>query len=306
MKSLIPIFLTLVFSTPLWGKLNIVTTTTTLKSVAKAVGGDLVEVTSITKGPQDPHFVEARPSYMVIVRSAHLVISVGLDLEIGWLGNILRGSRNPKVLQGRSGHLDVSTFIKPIEVMETKVDRSMGDIHPKGNPHFTLDPLRVVKIARGIEQKFSQLDEKNAGYFKQRADQFARKIEGQQDIWSERIKKSGVKELVTYHRTLGYFLERFNLQLVGEIEPKPGIPPTAKHIIGLIGKLKERGGGCILVESFFETTPARRINKSVPVHIETIPTEVESTRGARDYQSLIEEIVLAIERCSKGPKKHGQ
>ncbi len=299
MKKIL-IFLLISSLTPVtaFAKLNVLTTTTTLKSIAKSIGGKYVKVNSITKGTQDPHFVEAKPSYMVKARQADLIIAVGLDLEIGWLPNIIRGSRNPKIMDGGPGYFQASRFITPIQVQKGRVDRSKGDIHALGNPHFILDPLRTIKIAKALSKKFSKLDPNNEIYYNQNAKTFEKKINQKLLKWHKRIKQKGIKKVVTYHKTLSYFLHRFGLKLSGEIETKPGVPPTIKYILSLMETIKKEKVSCILVESFFETNTAQRIKKNVPLQIKVIPTEVNATKKATNYEALIETIVASIESCT--------
>ena len=302
MKTLF-VFLLVVFPIAAFAKLNVLTTTTSLKSIAESVGGKYIKVTSITRGPQDPHFVEAKPSYMVKARKADLIITVGLELEIGWLPKIIQGSRNPKIKDGNPGHLEASRFITPMEVQQGRVDRSQGDVHGLGNPHFILDPVRAIEIAKAISKRLSELDASNQTHYQKNAEDFEKKINQKLLEWTKRIKGAGIEKVVTYHKTLNYFLHRFNLKLLGEIEPKPGIPPTAKHILSLMETIRREKISCILVESFFETNAAERIKKSVPVHIEVVPTEVKATRKAKDYEALIEAIVSSIEKCGKEKRK---
>jgi zinc/manganese transport system substrate-binding protein len=283
-------------------KLNVVTSTTTLASIVRTVGGKHVKVHSITKGPQDPHFIAAKPSYMVKVRRADLVVAIGFDLEIGWLPNIIRGARNPKVLNGNPGYLEAGTLIKPLDVIIGKVDRAMGDVHALGNPHFLLDPVRAIQVGHGIAARLSQLDPNNTKTYKSNANDWEKRILEKQVLWMSRITKSGLKKVVSYHKTLTYFLNRFNLELVGTIESKPGIPPTAKHILQLIRTIKEHQVPCLLVESFFNTTVAERINKSVSNHTIVVPTEVQAVSDARDYESMMETLVRSVEQCQVGPK----
>ena len=287
------------FPEALFAKLNVLTTTTTLKSIAESVGGEHIKATSITKGLQDPHFVEAKPSYMVKARRADLIIAVGLELEIGWLPNIIRGSHNPKIMEGALGYFEAGRFITPIEVRHGKVDRSEGDVHGLGNPHFTLDPVRVIEVAKAISKRLSKLDAGNEAYYQQNVKDFEKKINQKLLEWTERVKRTGIEKVITYHKTFNYFLHLFNLKLLGEIEPRPGIPPTAKHILSLVETIERERVSCILVGSFFETNAAERIKQSVPVHIESVPTEVNAAQGATDYEALIETIVSAIENCGK-------
>lgn len=280
-------------------ELKVVTTTTTLKSIVQAIGGDRVSVKSITKGPQDPHFVEAKPSYMVDLRSADLLVAVGLDLEVGWLPNVSRGARNPGVLPGAKGYLETGSVIDPIEVPHGKVDRAEGDVHPAGNPHYYLDPQRTLKAARAVKDRLVQLDSAGRAQYEAGYSAFKRDLEARLADWQARVKKARVDKAVTYHKTLNYFFDRFGLKQAGAIEPKPGIPPTAKHVLSLIRKIRDERIPCILVESFFERDAAERIRKSVPVFVKGVPVEVEALEGAKDYFALIESIVTAVEECGR-------
>lgn len=287
------------FTNPTYAKLNVVTSTTTLKSLVQSIAGDKANVESITRGPQDPHFVEAKPSYMVSVRKADLIVAVGLELEIGWLPNILRGSRNPTLLDNTRGYLEAGSFIEPLEVNTGKVDRAMGDIHARGNPHFLLDPVRTMNVVKGIAKRMGDLNPENASAFDKSAQIFVEVLNKKHREWKSRIEKSKIKSVITYHKTLNYFLNRFQVEWLDSIEPKPGVPPTTKHVLQLIQKAKAKGTQCILVESFFEMTAAERIKKSVGVHIEAVPTEVDAVPGSSDYVAMIEKIVSAIENCGR-------
>lgn len=279
------------------GKINVLTTTSTLRSIVQTLGGDRIEVTSIAKGTQDPHYVEPKPSYMLLARKADLMVLVGLDLEIGWLPNVIRGSRNPGILPGKPGYFDSGSLIEPIEVPTGTVDRSQGDIHPGGNPHFLLDPVRVKTIAEGIAQRLSTLDPEGAQAFTTAKVRWLKELDGKVTQWRGRLSKSGVKQVITYHRTLNYFLARFGISLAGEVEPKPGIPPTAKHIMDLISVAKEKKVPCVLIESFFEPGPAEKIHSNAGARIIIVPTEVDAMNGAGSYELLIERLVAGIEQC---------
>ena len=285
------------------GDLNVLTSSTTLKSLTEYIAGHRIQIKSILKGGQDPHFLPAKPSYMLKAREADLLISVGMDLEVGWLPNVIQGARNPKIQKGRSGYLAGSQFIKPLSVPEGKVDRFFGDIHPYGNPHYLLDPLRAVQVSKGISQKLSELDPKNKDHYFKNQKLFEKRIEKKMKLWKKRIKDSGLQRLVTYHSSFEYFLERFQLQLRGAIEEKPGIPPSAKHILSLIQKMRESQTSCILMSSFYSNMRVKKIQQSIPLHIERLAIEVGALKKATDYISLIEGIVQAIENCGAFIKK---
>ncbi len=301
MKLLFLYLSLILFVSPVYGanKLNVITTTTTLKSIVESIGGPLVSVNSITKGPQDPHFIEAKPSYMVKARKANLLVAVGLELEVGWLPHIIRGSRNPKIVKGKAGYLDASSFITAIDSFPLLSDRSQGHIHRLGNPHFLLDPLKTIKVAKGISERLISLDNKNRFIYESNFKKFEQQILDLHQNWTTRIKKTSVEKVMTYHKTLNYFLKRYNLEHAGSIEAKPGIPPTAKHLISLVKKANQDKVTCILNESFFETNAGKRIQKSAPLHLEVVPTEVYSTPKATSYINLIEQLVLSVENCSK-------
>ncbi len=283
-------------------KLNVLTTTTSLKSLVESVAGDKVYVESITKGPQDPHFLSAKPSYMVKARKADLLIVAGLDLEVGWLPNIVHGARNPQIQKGQSGYLDASQFIKALSVPKGKVDRFFGDVHPFGNPHFILDPVRGVKVSKEIGQRLSLLDPENKKHYMENQKQFEKNIMEKMKAWERRIKNSGVTKIVTYHSSFEYFLDRFNLNLVGLIEEKPGIPPSVKHILQLIKKMKDTQSSCILMSSFYRNDKIKKIEKALPVRVETVSIEVGALKKAKNYELVIEGVVEAIENCGQFDK----
>lgn len=294
MKKTIFIF-TILVATISQAKLRVVTTTSTLQSLVKEIAQERVEVLSLTTQAQDPHFVEAKPSYMVQLRQADLLVAVGLDLEIGWLENIQRGAKNPEILTGKKGFFAAGEQAELIEIGTEKMDRANGDVHPHGNPHFHLDPLNMIRVAAALANKLAELDPKNAEFFKAQALAFSDKIKIHMIDWNLRVKNSKIQNVLTYHKSLNYFLKRFGLRAMATIEPKPGIPPTAKHIIALMQLVKEKKVKCILNESYFETTAAERIKKETGAKLQVVPVEVQS-----HYFDLIESLVKAVEMCGQG------
>ncbi len=277
-------------------EIKIVTSTATLADLAKTVGGSYVSVSTIAKGPQDPHYVEAKPSYMILAKNADLFIANGLDLETGWLPNVLRGARNPKIMEGANGFMDSGSLITAIEI-PVKVDRAQGDIHPKGNPHFLLDPNRAVSVTKALAEKLSSMDPKHSSEFLKNQKDFADKVQANLKKWKERVAATQVKSVITYHKTLNYFLDTFSITRADSIEPKPGIPPTPAHVIELQQKIRADKVPCILVESFFEPDSAAKLSKDTGIKYFTVPSEVESTKEATDYNQLIESLVSALEKC---------
>ena len=277
-------------------KLNVVTTIQDLASIAREVGGDNANVDAIAKGTQDPHFIEAKPSFMTKTSRADLVISIGLDLEIGWLPNVVLGARNPKVAPGSSGFLEVGSMVQPLELPTGKITRAEGDVHPLGNPHVTLDPIRAGEIAIVIAQRMGQLDSENATTYMTRAKAMQKRLQDKTKVWQARVNKSGVKKAISYHKTLTYFFDRFNIDNPAILEPKPGIPPTAGHTLDVISLIKEQKIPLIMVENYFDPTVTNRIKESVPsIRVTVVPVAVDGAPGINSVDDLIENLIKTVE-----------
>ncbi|MCG2711649.1 MAG: metal ABC transporter substrate-binding protein [Candidatus Omnitrophica bacterium] len=273
-------------------RLQILTTTTDLKSIAEAVGGDKVKVDSICKGYQDPHFVEAKPSFMIKARNADLFIRAGLELEIGYEGLILDGSRNPKIRIGQPGHLDASEGVNLMEVPTTaKVDRSMGDVHPMGNPHYWLDPLNARVIASNITRRLRKIRPEDADYFQNNLLEFHRKIDKKMLEWTKKLEPFKREAIAIYHRSWPYFANRFALEVGCELEPKPGIPPSPGHLKEVIDIIKQKNIRVILMEVFYDEKPARFVAGQTGAEVVIVPNSVGGTKEAMDYFSLIDTII---------------
>ena len=277
-------------------KLNVITTTVDLRSITQEVGGDLISVESLGKGTQDPHFIEAKPSFMVKASKADLVISTGMELEIGWLPSILSGARNPKVNAGEKGNLEVGPSVEPLEVPTGNISRSDGDVHPAGNPHVTLDPIRTTEIGMLIAKRLGELDTANSEKYQANAKAFRVRLIEKTRGWETRIKATGISKIITYHKTLTYFLDRFKIENPAILEPKPGIPPTSGHIIDVIKTIREQGIKLVLVENYFDATVTNKMKQEVPgLRAVTIPVSVEGAPGIAKIDDLYEAIVKAIE-----------
>ncbi len=277
-------------------KLNVVTTITDLRAITAEVGGEFVNVESIAKGTQDPHFIEAKPSFMVKMAQADLVIAIGLELEVGWLPSVMRGSRNTKIATGQKGYLEVGPLVEPLEVPVGKVTRADGDVHPYGNPHVTLDPIRAGQIAEKISERLSDLDPAHKDYFTQHSRALAQRLQEKTKLWSERINKTGIKNVISYHKTLTYFFSRFHLQNPDILEPKPGIPPTSSHILEVIDEMKKQNINLILVENYFDPTVTEKIKQSLPkLIVHTVAVSVDGDAKVKSIDDLYENLVSQIE-----------
>lgn len=275
-----------------FAKLSVITTTTNLRSLVQEIGGDKIEVISLSKGTQDPHYLEAKPSFAMKVSRTDLLVSVGLGLEEGWLPLIVRGSRNPGVRPGRNGRLIASDFVELLEVHGShthKVSRSEGDVHPDGNPHFMLGPDQALKVAKALLGRLSFLEPKSKAYFEQRYKGFETRIQNTMSKLKMQTRR-GIK-VVTYHKTLTYFYNFLGVSNEDFLEPKPGIPPTAGHVIGLIKKIKENKIQHILVENYFDYAVAERIKKDVPsIKIHKVPVAVNGEKGIDNLITLYERL----------------
>ncbi len=283
-------------STALNAKIAVITTTTDLNALVTEVGGESVSSQSFCKGTQDPHFIEAKPSFMVKASRADLIVAIGLELEVGWLPSIIRGARNPKITVGNPGYFEVGSLVSPLGVSTGKLSRAQGDVHPEGNPHVTLDPVRAGQIAKAIAQRLGELDPTNKVNYIQRAEALDARLNAKTKVWGERIKKSGVSKIITYHKTLTYFLDRFQLENPTILEPLPGIPPTAKHTLEVIATAKAQKVPLIMVENFFDDAAAQRVAKDVPnLRVVSVAVAVEGNAKVKSIDDVYEHLVLTIE-----------
>lgn len=277
-------------------KLNVVATTSDIGALVREVAGDDANVTTIAKGSQDPHFLEAKPSYMVKLRDADLLVANGLSLEIGWLPSLTRGARNPKVNPGAAGYLDLGSLIDPIDKPTESLTRAMGDVHPDGNPHFTLDLERASDLALKIAERLGQLDSAHKDGYKARAEAFKARIDGKMKDWKARVAKTGIKDVITYHPSLNYFLNRFALRAPINLELKPGVPPSAQHILDVISVAKNEKIKLIFVDNFFDTKIADRVAKESPsTRVASVGIAVESKPELKTLDDVTEQLVRALE-----------
>ena len=262
-------------------KLIIVTSTTDMAALVQEVGGDKVSAESIARGYQDPHFVEAKPSFLLKLRQADMLVVVGLQLEIGWLPPLITQSGNPRVQVGANGYLDASQFAQILDVPQGTVTRAMGDVHPLGNPHYWLDPDNGRRIARGVANKLADMSPSDGPYFQQRFQDFDKRLTAAEQKWDAEMKPFRGRKVVTYHRSFPNFANHFGLEVIGYVEPRPGIPPTPSHTIEIIQQMKRETCRVVLVEPYFDLkTPqsiGREANAQVVVYLPSIGGEKEVT-----------------------------
>jgi ABC-type Zn uptake system ZnuABC Zn-binding protein ZnuA len=270
------------------GPLNVVTTTQDSASIAQEVGGDKIKVTPLAKGYQDPHFVEAKPSFVLILNKANLLIVVGRDLEIGWLPPLITQSRNPKIQPGAEGYLDPSNSAKILEMPTGSITRAEGDVHPLGNPHYWLDPDNGRRMAKAIEAKLSAMDPPNAAYYAQREEDFEKRLTAAEQRWKAQMAPYKGLKVVTYHRSWANFADAFGLNVIGYVEPKPGIPPTPQHTLDVINAMKAQNVKVIMVEPYFDTKTPNSIASNTGAKVLVIPPSVGGIPAASDYFKLFD------------------
>jgi ABC-type Zn uptake system ZnuABC Zn-binding protein ZnuA len=254
-------------------KLNVITTTTDLAALAQEVGGDKINVEAMAKGYQDPHFVEAKPSFLLKLRQADLLVVVGLQLEIGWLPPLITQSGNSRIQVGANGYLDASQFAEILEIPQGSITRAMGDVHPLGNPHYWLDPDNGRRVAKGLATKFSEMDPEDTAYFQQHFQDFERRLVDADKKWLADMKPFRGRKVVTYHNSAPNFAKHFGLDVVGFVEPRPGIPPTPSHTFELINMMKRDHVKVIMVEPYFDRkTPDSIARQTGGVVVEYMPS----------------------------------
>lgn len=333
-RQLVAVIVAAVASGTAFANLTVVTSTEDLASIAKAVGGDKVSVSAIVTGARDPHSIEAKPSFMSRLMKADLWIAVGLDLEVAWEDAIIRGSRNNNLRPGAKGHLYASTGIAPLEKPTRNVSRAQGDIHPNGNPHIWLDPANARKIADTIADKFSALDPANKAVYARNATAFQKRIDeemfgstavaaiGSAKLWSwssagnlsAQVRAAGERlggwaaamephrgsAIVTYHKSWSYFADRFGLEVIDQLEPKPGIPPAPGHIAQVIRECTANKVKAILQEPFYSKNAAQTVAGRVGAKVVVAPLTVGSDAAAKDYFSLMDTVVARLSAALGG------
>ena len=255
------------------------------------MGGDRVEMVSLGKGYQDPHFVEPKPSLMVELNKADLLVYVGLDLEIGWLPPLVLGSRNPKIQTGELGSLDCSRAIPVLDIPSTKVDRSMGDIHPQGNPHYWIPPSNAKIIAKEIAARLGQIDPGGAATYQKRLADFNSRIDAAEKSWQPLVAKVRGEKIVTYHKSWTYVSAWLGMEEVGYLEPKPGIPPDPQHLLNLIQTMRAQGAKRLLVEDFYNRNTAQLVASKAGAKMLTLPTDVGATPEMKSWFDLVKAIL---------------
>ncbi|MGQ0712184.1 MAG: metal ABC transporter substrate-binding protein [Gemmatimonadaceae bacterium] len=275
-------------ATPLSAQqLRIVTSTTDLHSIAHAVGGNRITAMSIAAGYQDPHFVQAKPSFALQLAKADVFAFVGLDLEIGWMPTLLDAARNARINPGGRGSVDVSRVIPVLDVNPT-ADRSQGDVHPRGNPHYWLHPENGKRIARLFRDKFAELDPQGVRGYNANTARFEARIDSAVKALAPQLAAIRNQPVVAYHTSWRYFQDFTGMNIVGFVEPKPGVPPSPSHLAGLIQHMKRTGAKVVIMEPFYDRKMPDFVARNVGGNVLVLPSSVEGVRGIDDYLELID------------------
>ncbi|MGZ4808642.1 MAG: metal ABC transporter substrate-binding protein [Thermoanaerobaculia bacterium] len=280
-------------------KLKVVTATEDLASITREVGGDRIEVTSIGRGYQDPHFIEPKPSFLLLLRNADLLEVVGLELEIGWLPPLLDQSRNNNIRPGQPGYLDLSQGVEILERPTSSLNRSMGDVHPLGNPHYWLDPANAVRIGIQVQRKLAELRPDDMAYFAQRLNDFKVRMNDANKRWLAEMAPYRGSKIITYHPSWPNFARHFGLDVAGTVEPKPGIPPSPSHTYELINLIKAQKIKAILMEPYFDRKTPDFIAEKTGAKVVVLYPSVGGKADLTDYFKLFDYDVSELAKVLK-------
>lgn len=298
--SLLILFAALTGASPALAKVRIVSTLQDFASISQSIGGDLVEADALAKGYQDPHFVDAKPSFILKLSKADLLLVAGLELEIGYLPPLIDQSRNAKIHQGAAGYLDMSVGCDILERPTTQVTRAMGDVHPYGNPHYWTDPNNGRIIARAIAAKLSALDPSNAAAYQKNLAAFEAKLTEKDKEWLAKMAPYANAKVITFHRSWPNFAKHFKLDVVGEIEPKPGIPPSPTHTLEIINLITSQKIKAILVEPYFDLKTPKYMAEKTGASVVIAYPSVGGVPEIKDYFGLFDYDVDALVKALKG------
>ncbi|HEY0705598.1 MAG TPA: metal ABC transporter substrate-binding protein [Polyangia bacterium] len=299
-QTLLAVVVLLAGGRSVWAGVRVVASVPDLAALAREIGGDAVSVKSLSSPTQDPHFVDAKPSLALELNRAQLVLFVGLDLEVGWLPTLLVGARNPGIQPGSAGHLDCSQFVKKLDVPGAAVDRSQGDIHPGGNPHYLYDPRAAGAVAEGIAKRLGELDPAQAAHYQANLASFKKRLETTRTRWEQRLAGLRGMPVIGYHRTWSYLADWLGFEQIGFLEPKPGVPPSPRHIAGLLALAKQRKVRLVLQEDHYPDATSRLVASRIPAALVRVPAAT-NIATSETYLQHVEGMLQAIAKGIGAP-----
>ena len=280
-------------------KLNVVATLPEIGALVEEIGGDRVKVEVLAKGNEDPHFLPAKPSHSRRMMKADLVVYNGMQLEVGWLPLLIDGARNSAIRWGGPGNLSLARFVEPLEVPAGSIDRSMGDIHPEGNPHFTADPSVYPDLARGIADRLIRIDPDGTEEYEKRLASFIERWDKLLAGWKKRLEPIAGMRVVTYHQQWEYMARAFDLQIVDQIEDRPGIPPAPRHLNDLEKRIAEEGIRWIFYSDLVYREIPEKMAGRTGCRAVALPHSVDSRKGTGDLESWFETLVSILASTRK-------
>ena len=282
-------------------RLRVVATTPDLASIAREIGGTTVNVIALAKPTEDPHFVDAKPSHIVTLNRADVLVEGGAELELGWLPPLLENSRNSKIGAGSPGRIVASEGIRLIEI-PTSFDRSKGDIHSLGNPHFLVDPVIAKTVAGNIASHFTSVDPKNAALYRANLAKFNSTLDAKLADWQKLLAPYRGAKIVTYHKDYGYFTNRFGLQVAENLEPKPGIAPSPSHLAKVIGTMRAAGAHVILVQPFQNRRTAETVARQTSGIVLDVSQQPGALPNTTTYFDMIDRTVHELAAALAGQR----
>src|SRR5437588_11004678 len=297
-RILLTLYFSITLATLAQAKLNVVATLPDFGSIAKEIGRDKVDVTVMAKPTEDPHFVDARPSFVVQLRTADVLIDGGAELELGWLPPLLQNARNPKIEVGKPGRVQASQGIRLMNV-PANVTRAAGDVHALGNPHFMVDPIIAKTVAQHIAQSYSTLDATNAAVYDANYKKFEATINAKLQEWGAALLPFKGQNVVAYHDSWPYFAHRFGLNIDIFLEPKPGIPPSPSHLVEVIAQLKAKNVKAIIVEPYHDRKIAEKAASATGAKVVDFSQFPGGISGTETYVKLIDALVARLSAAMK-------
>jgi zinc/manganese transport system substrate-binding protein len=296
-KILMNLFALALLAPAAHAKLNVVATTPDLASIAKEIGGDKIELTTLARPTEDPHFVDAKPSFIVKLNRADVLIEGGAELEIGWLPALLDQSRNEKLAAGAPGHVACAQGIQLLEVPST-LDRGKGDIHAAGNPHYLVDPVNAGIVAQRIADALCAEDAKSCDVYRANLKKFTDALDAKLAEWQKVLEPYRGQQIVAYHNSWLYFANRFGLKIDLFLEPKPGVPPTPTHLAEVITQMKQDNVHVIIVDPYLNRRTAETVaakTGATVVDVTQFPGGIKGTEGG--YLALMDYLVNSVARA---------
>jgi zinc/manganese transport system substrate-binding protein len=282
-------------------QIRVVATTPDLAALAREIGGNAVNVVALAKPTEDPHFVDAKPSHIVTLNRADILIEGGAELELGWLPPLLESSRNGKIGAGAPGRVVASNGIRMLEI-PTSFDRSKGDVHSLGNPHFLMDPANVKTVARNIAARFSRVDSKSATTYAANLARFNARIDAKAAEWQRTLAPFRGAKVVTYHKDFVYFANRFGLTIVDELEPKPGIAPSPAHLARVIGDMKSQNVKVVLLQPYQNRRTAETVARRTGATVLEMPQQPGARAGTSTYFGTMDYLVNTLAAAFRGAR----